>query len=208
MDVDAVGVCVCFCVCCCIHPCGQELLGLDLGQRYAGKWVSHQWKQWGTMITAQWFLPAASLQSGEQGKQGADSLGLEFYSASTAAVLLLLNRWASELKGPQSREAARKVLGALVGQCPADFEVPLKLDEALDVVRHTPVSLEEATHVIEVRDGCIPVADLCPLLPGLRRKEMRTEGGPSEFAGSGCCFGCGGLDCPVGCFPSPGPCWW
>ena len=98
----------------------QACLRLQLSQDYTSKWLMTNFKRWQAFLhdhrmpSTQLVASRKATKTSGVAKGHEDSPQFDHYAAGTCALLLLLMKWAMELKGGASRLAARELLTCIL----------------------------------------------------------------------------------------------
>lgn len=158
---------------------------MTLTPRFASRWLCHQWPAWCEALEAQG-VPASGLlrsvrSQKARGSQDAPSTA-EFYSASTAALLCLMVRWASTLKAGAKEKAVAVLTAFLATALPTSWRWPA-----------VPGAPAQKAYTVDTNERKVDinfvagVADLEPLMrvaPDMRKGGARSLLAPLSFPAS------------------------
>ena len=171
----------------CITRLAQEFLPIEGSTEYTSTWVSSNWDRWCAFLSDAAF-PASSMiistkaqkaRARLRAREGSDTSPRPFevneFTCSTLALVALLTRWSTVLKG-DGRSTARTFLDAFVAQCLEGHtcEVWWYATSSSPLVSLLAVpSLQEAARPIAVRGLDVKVTDLVAALPPTSSRSMR-----------------------------------
>lgn len=94
----------------------KDRLGLDLTPRYHSQWITVQWSSWKTWLVGRLGLPAAHFLPSTKAAPGEPDprKALPEFAVSSPALLGLLLRWSTTLKGAGPQTSARELFAGLV----------------------------------------------------------------------------------------------
>ena len=163
----------------------QHSLALQLSSSYATSWVAHQfdtWLEWASTVglSSEHFVrsDASHTQHDRMGKRPREAGSTLFeFPVSIAALVALLSRWSSTLKGG-NRAQAMTFLSKLMVQGIPSVDMKLKVRRAsAAIAEHVwPASVSDDAIDLVVRGGrALDIAPLLPLVPDLKSAMRRTS---------------------------------